>query len=789
MQRLMQRAEAFDASPPEQNSASQDEVIVAVAWPFAMKFAKRPAGAAIEISQAIVNSALDAVITMDEDGRITSWNAQAEAIFGWPAGDAVGRPLSETIIPPRQREAHRRGLERFLATGEGALLNRRIEITALHRDGHEFPVELATTPMRIRGKVSFFSFLRDIAVRKQAEQMLQDSEARYRSLSELSSDWYWEQDAEFRFKLLSGIVAHRSGNPVTGVIGSRRWELPGRVPLSGSWEEHRAMVEAHLPFRDLEYAHTNPAGEVQYISVSGEPQFDAEGRFTGYRGVGHNITARKRAELLLRTEHAELEQVYATVPAGLALVDRDLRFVRINEQLAAINGMPVADHIGRSVREVIPKLADFLEPIYRNVLETGRPQLNVNVHGTTPADPDTERDWLASYYPQLAEDDTVSGVGVFVVEVTEQERAQVELQAREAHLSMILRSAYDVIFVIEVEPPERFRFASVNPRFLEVTGLAEHQVVGKLVEEVIPEPSLALVLGNYREAIRTGRIVHWEEISEYPGGRKVGQVTVTPVFDANGTCVQLIGTVYDLTELKQAERRLQHYSERLRAVSSMLVDAQENERASIARELHDEVGQGLTAVLLNLQNVKQKVKDRAAAKQLASCIATVDTLFQQTHNLSLTLRPPQLDLVGLEATLREHLQTLATAGKLKHHFKSTLKRRGRAPQVDITCFRVVQEAVTNVIRHARATEIWVDAEQSDDEIRLCIRDDGEGFATEPAQSPASGRLGLLGMRERVELLGGSLAITSSRGEATKLIATIPLGGKKPAGAPAGGTLA
>ena len=122
--------------------------------------------------RSIQESALDAIITMNAEGLITSWNPQAEITFGWTSDEVVGRPLSETIIPPKSREDHTRGLERFQSTGEGEILNKRIEITALDRDGREFPVELAVVPFYRDDAVSFCGFIRDIRERKKAEETI-----------------------------------------------------------------------------------------------------------------------------------------------------------------------------------------------------------------------------------------------------------------------------------------------------------------------------------------------------------------------------------------------------------------------------------------------------------------------------------------------------------------------------------------------------------------------------------------------------------------------------------------
>ncbi|MEE9358243.1 MAG: PAS domain S-box protein, partial [Sedimenticolaceae bacterium] len=140
-----------------------------------------------------------------------------------------------------------------------------------------------------------------------------------------------------------------------------------------------------------------------------------------------------------------------------------------------------------------------------------------------------------------------------LTDITEQERAREELKESEERLSLIYDSVADVLFNIRVEPDDCFRFLSINPSFLKATGLTSDQIVGKRIEEVIPETSIQLVLDNYKKAIKENRIVRWEETSVYPSGEKIGHVSIAPVMNEKGICTHFVGSVHDITERKEAE--------------------------------------------------------------------------------------------------------------------------------------------------------------------------------------------------------------------------------------------
>jgi len=163
--------------------------------------------------RSILETALDAVVTMNPAGEITGWNAEAEKIFGWSRQEAVGRRMSDTVIPPQYREAHEQGLQRFLTTGEGALLNKRIEITALHRTGREFPVELAISSAKIADTWTFSAFVRDISDRRQAEEAREEA-------NRAKSEFLILQAADKLQQSLFNTVSHDLRTPLASVIGA-----------------------------------------------------------------------------------------------------------------------------------------------------------------------------------------------------------------------------------------------------------------------------------------------------------------------------------------------------------------------------------------------------------------------------------------------------------------------------------------------------------------------------------------------------------------------------------------
>jgi signal transduction histidine kinase len=221
-------------------------------------------------------------------------------------------------------------------------------------------------------------------------------------------------------------------------------------------------------------------------------------------------------------------------------------------------------------------------------------------------------------------------------------------------------------------------------------------------------------------------------------------------------------------------RALELSQERLRALSRRLLEVQEEERRSLARDLHDDIGQALTALKIQLETLA-RAGTGALQAQVQECVATTQHSLARVRQLSLNLRPLQLDDLGLAAALRSHLDRQASLGGLTPHFDADEAPAQVAPEIETACFRIAQEAITNVLRHAAARNLWIRLFAEDGGLALSVRDDGKGFELEAARrrAAAGASLGVLSMEERAALEGGSFELRTAPGQGTLLLATFP----------------
>jgi signal transduction histidine kinase len=262
------------------------------------------------------------------------------------------------------------------------------------------------------------------------------------------------------------------------------------------------------------------------------------------------------------------------------------------------------------------------------------------------------------------------------------------------------------------------------------------------------------------------------DIETDDGRQKTIQNSSAPIRDMDGSIMGAVIVIEDVTERELAETALRESAKRLRYLSRRLLTVQEEERRHLSRELHDEFGQLLATITLHLQRAKAFAGETAQSS-LEESMALLQRAGAQVRGLALELRPTMLETGGVEAALRwlveQHEKCTGIPTEVVGHVSDV------SGDPAIAAFRVAQEALTNVVRHARAQRAWIELSQKDGLLNLVVRDDGVGFnVTQTLERAAgAGNLGLLGMKERVEILGGTLEIDSQPRQGTRIRISLP----------------
>lgn len=325
-------------------------------------------------------------------------------------------------------------------------------------------------------------------------------EHRFRSLLAIASDWYWEQDAEFRFTQVSSQIAAVTGIAVDDVLGKARWDTPGTLGDSADWEAHRADLVAHRPFRDFRFARLRPDGARVWLSASGEPLHDATGRFTGYWGVAREVTAQVEAETQQRLGDSRFRDLFLLSPVPFIL-HRNGRGVLANRAAATLFGFDDASDIkdfeialltAPVDRELNRERIRLLDGTALGAVVPSR-ELNMNRR-------DGEPRRVASHIVRVALADGPASLSIYY-DLTEQRRAEADLQHSRAMLTHLFQATPDYLTVSDLDSG---RFEMVNEGFERLTGYSQADAVGRTSFELLwpfPEERRAFI-----DAVRTSRV-------------------------------------------------------------------------------------------------------------------------------------------------------------------------------------------------------------------------------------------------------------------------------------------
>ena len=739
-------------------------------------------------------------LTLDREGAIREANLAGASLLGIPRAPLMKQRFG-FFVDPADRPAFNTFLLQIFNSEAWQECDLRLQVKG-------------KPPLVVRIRANRFDLgdacrlaVTDITEHQQADDRVRVSEIRYRRLFEATHDGVLLLDPATR-KITDA-------NPfMTRLLDYPRGELIGKelfeIGLLKDEAASQEMFEKLKRKREVRYEDLpleSRGGRHQEVEVVANLYLE-----NGHAVIQCNIrdiTARKRAEQALRASEERYRSLFNSIDEGFCIIEmlfdqqgkpQDYRYLEINPSFEMQSGIHGGQ--GKRALEVIPHLEAYWLELYGRVALTGNPvRFSNEAKGLNR--------WFDVYACRLGGPES-RNVAVLFSNITERKRAE-EVNG---HLVAIVQSSSDAIIGKTLAGV----VTSWNTGAKRLFGYRAREIIGQPVTILIP-PDLWPEESKMMARLRRGdSITNLETVRLAKSGRRCEvSISFSPIRDAAGAIIGASTIARDITERKRAEatdrraealafanraankeigrrreveaalrksdlvqRRLliqsQDLHARVRHLAHQLISAQEEERKSISRELHDSVLQTLVGINVELGVLSQGAGgdspdlQRKIARTQQVVAQSIDTV----HRFARDLRPAVLDDFGLVPALRTFCGNLAGRAKLKVRLTASSDVETLNTTERTVLFRVAQEALTNVTRHAHATRVTIRIRRQAGAIRMEISDDGRSFPVKQLlQNKHPQRLGLVSMRERVEMVGGTLVITSVRGKGTTVRVEIP----------------
>ncbi|AGG06602.1 PAS domain S-box protein [Dehalococcoides mccartyi] len=625
----------------------------------------------------------------------------------------------------------------------------------LCRDGTFIPVELNIQQFELGGKLMVISVARDITERKKADAALKMERDKLLGILDAMEDGVYIVNADYEIEYVNPPLMSQFG----AIEGKKCYDYFHHSNIPCEYCKNKEVLsgqtvrwEWHSPYnqRDYELMATpvkNPDGTTSKLTLF------------------HDVTERSQMEqIILRYQAGLLAQAERIAHIGNWDYDLLGHSLLLSDETYNILGLSPANGIPnlKQIMEIFhTEDRDMVRVEAQKAMVSGS-KINIEHRIIRP-------DGHLRYVHDQAEiilSDTGVPLRVLgtVQDVTERKLAEEALRDSERRYRLLADNMVAFIWTID----EHLNTSYLSPSIIHLLNYYPEDILGKHISMIFTSESYEKLLDVYQQVRKTGSELIVNPL-ELEVKRQDGKVIITdtlmrPLYDENYHFLGILGASRDISERKAAEYELHTLSQRL-------VELQEEERATIARELHDQVGQSLTVLKLMLDKAKDSLPDRSE-KLLAEAQPLVSELISSVRNMSLDLRPRMLDDLGLLPALLWYFDRFSSQTGINVNFQHAGLKRKFSPQLGTAVYRIIQEALTNVVRYAGVDHVLVRARADKNQLALVIQDSGKGF--NPAQRATGMSSGLKGMKERVRFLGGKLDIESKPGEGTHIIVEFPL---------------
>ena len=678
----------------------------------------------------------------------------------------------------------RAAIQNTFKTGVG---HRNIEYqSTLKIDGTSRKVSLlgSTAMINKDARKSMLLCLHDITDRKLTEEALQKSEMLLRTFIDNSPFEIWARDIDYIGILENKKLVDHYGS-IIGLTPTSDLRIDKEV--TQKWIDiNQRVLAGEIIDEEYEFDFNNENHNFQQIVFP----IKNDEKIIGIAGFNIDITERTQAKEALYQNNSRLE--LAMQVANMAWWEMDVPTGGI------LFGKRKTD-ILKYKAEDFRYFKDFMDLVHPDDYERTMDAMNRHLYGKEDKY-ETEYRILSStgeyrwFYDlgNISKNDangnplTISGL---VLDITDRKNAEKELfDQKQFFEQMFMQSSLSTQILDRDGWCER-----INPKLSEIFGVEAKYMEGK-VYNIFKDKEIVQngIVAKLESVFRKGRTAEWEVLFDIGNAADSQDITVKkkarvwynnwayPIFEQNGEISHIIIQHTDITDRKMAEEALSESQEQLKKFAAHLQNIREEERVLLAREIHDELGQILIAIKIDMGMLKQNVLKGIDNKQLEQVLSKFDGLFSLVDNTIKTarkimtdLRPEVLDLLGFTETVNQHLSSFQERHKVKCEFINDTNNPELNSQQSVALFRIIQEALNNVAKHSKATEVQIHFQQGIDTITLEIEDNGIGFDENHKKNSDS--YGLIGMKERVFLLEGELTIVGKKDEGTNIKVVMPFG--------------
>lgn len=720
----------------------------------------------------ITDQAGDALLVFDAGLHLTYANPAACQMSGYSIEELLGSHATDLL--PEQAgpvvPAHLQRLSRQPFS--------RDEWPLVCKDGHQKIIDF-TTQRLPDGR--YLATGRDLSADREAQRQIASERRRLKTLFDALPDAVWMKDTEGRYLAVNPVLEALSGRREADVLGHDDQQLfPPEFASQCIASDQQVLQTRQVQLFAENFRSAN--GSCRQFETIKAPVVDAVGQLIGVLGIARDVTLTHSAQEALKESEKRFRTLFDNASDAVFVIDGSTHFSNINRR--------ACDSLGYSRQELLAMTIADIDT------DDGTEELrDMWLH------PRADNGVLTVYRRHRRADGSIFPVEVRISrlviddqpyflalarDITEREQTLQALQASEEFSRAVLDSTSSQVAVLDRDG----RIIAVNEswrRFARERTPSALQLAGTGIGI------------NFLDVCRNTHGEHQDSARQaYHGVLNVLQghsdafsfdcpcqspheqmwfiMNVTPLRSGIGGAVV---TYLDITEIKRAQQMRERAASQLKALASKHLSIQEEERRLLSMEIHDQIGQMLTGLKLTLSSLLRKCTEQLLCHSpMHHAIEIVDGLLDTTHDISRRLRPPMLDDLGLVPAVRWHVNKLTIPDGVRISIDENLGQQRLPSTIELACFRLVQEAVSNALRHARASMINIAITHQTGQLTLSIRDDGIGFDIEETfrKSENLTSLGLLGMRERVANLAGDFQLQSTQRQGTNLSASFPLTG-------------